>query len=98
LTVRRPSGRDALLVMSHIDVVPVDAATESLWEAGPFSGDVVNGFLYGRGTIDDKIGVVSVMHSVEHLLSIGFKPKHTILMAFGHDEEIGVSVARLLAH
>tara|TARA_B110000444_G_scaffold261042_1_gene310687 strand:- start:2330 stop:3763 length:1434 start_codon:yes stop_codon:yes gene_type:complete len=78
-----------ILLMSHIDVVPVDQSTFEDWEAGPFSGKIIDGNIYGRGTMDDKVSVLSIMESVEMLLRDGFKPKRTIYFAFGHDEEIG---------
>ena len=78
-----------VLLMSHIDVVPVDQATLSDWEAGPFSGELKNGNIYGRGTMDNKMGVLGIMEAVEMLMEDGFKPERTIYLAFGHDEEIG---------
>ena len=48
----KPSGsRDALVLLHHIDVVP---ANRSYWSFDPLSGDVKNGFIYGRGAIDTK--------------------------------------------
>jgi len=78
-----------ILLMSHIDVVPVDQATLEDWEAGPFSGKIIDGNIYGRGAMDDKVSVLGIMESVEMLLSEGFIPERTIYLAFGHDEEIG---------
>ena len=78
-----------VLLMSHIDVVPVDQATLNDWEAGPFSGELKNGNVYGRGTMDDKMSVLGIMEAVEMLLKDGFKPERTVYLAFGHDEEIG---------
>ncbi len=75
--------------MAHMDVVPVEPGTESSWTHGPFSGDVADGFVWGRGTLDDKVSVMAILEAVEILLSRGFQPKQTVLLAFGHDEEIG---------
>ena len=77
------------LLMSHLDVVPVDNSTLKEWEAPPFSGEVKNGVIYGRGTLDDKVSVMGIMEAVESLINNGFKPIRTIYLAFGHDEEIG---------
>ena len=55
----------------------------------PFSGDVSDGFIWGRGTLDDKSGVIAVLEAVELLLKRGFQPRQTVFLAFGHDEEIG---------
>lgn len=49
----------------------------------------MNDTIWGRGTIDDKGCVVSIMESVEHLLKSGFTPERTIYLSFGHDEEVG---------
>jgi carboxypeptidase PM20D1 len=78
-----------MLLMGHMDVVPVEAGTESLWKHPPFAGDTADGFLWGRGSMDDKITVMSTLEAAELLLGTGFHPKRTILLAFGHDEELG---------
>lgn len=77
------------LLMGHLDVVPVEPGTEGAWEQPPFSGAVANGFVYGRGALDDKGSVVALLEAVELLLAEGFVPRRTLLLAFGHDEEIG---------
>jgi len=82
-------GAEPVVLMGHQDVVPVVPGTESDWEHGPFSGDVVDGEVWGRGTMDDKISVVSILEAVEALLADGFRPTRTIYLAFGHDEEVG---------
>ncbi|MEQ8534623.1 MAG: M20/M25/M40 family metallo-hydrolase, partial [Imperialibacter sp.] len=86
-------GTDAsakpVILMSHMDVVPVDEGTLTNWEAPPFSGEIKNGFIYGRGTMDDKVGVMSILEAVEMSLKDGLQPKRTIYLAFGHDEEVG---------
>jgi carboxypeptidase PM20D1 len=78
-----------VLLMAHMDVVPVEPGTESSWTHGPFSGDVADGFVWGRGTLDDKVGVMAILEAVEILLKQEFRPRQMILLAFGHDEEIG---------
>ncbi len=77
------------LFMGHIDVVPVMEENIEDWDVDPFGGEVKDGIIWGRGAIDDKISVVGLMEAVELLLSEGYKPKRTIYLAFGHDEEIG---------
>ncbi len=74
---------------SHYDVVPVLEGTESNWQHPPFSGNVVDGIIWGRGTLDDKIGVIGILEAVEYLLLQGFKPNRDMYFMFGHDEEIG---------
>jgi len=78
-----------VLLMGHYDVVPVEPGTDSKWEQPPFSGTVSGGFVWGRGTLDDKITVISILESAESLLAEGFQPRRTLLFAFGHDEELG---------
>ncbi|GAC31209.1 M20 family peptidase [Paraglaciecola polaris] len=77
------------LFMGHMDVVPVDEATAEQWQQPPFSGKVIDGVIWGRGTIDDKISVVALMESMEMLLAQNIQPKRSIYFAFGHDEEAG---------
>jgi carboxypeptidase PM20D1 len=78
-----------ILLMAHMDVVPVDPATQASWTHGPFSGEVADGYIWGRGTMDDKASVLGILEAVEYLLRSGFTPKRTFYLAFGHDEEIG---------
>ncbi len=85
------NGTDAKLkpglFMAHIDVVPIEHGTEDDWEYPPFGGDIEGGFVWGRGTIDIKLQIVTMLEACEMLLKTGFKPKRTIYFAFGHDEE-----------
>ncbi|MTI41071.1 M20 family peptidase [Fulvivirga lutimaris] len=78
-----------IILMGHMDVVPVDQNTLAQWEAPPFSGEIKDGIIYGRGTMDDKVTVFSILEAVEMALQNGVQPKQTIYLAFGHDEEIG---------
>jgi carboxypeptidase PM20D1 len=75
------------LLMGHYDVVPVLPGTESKWVQQPFAGIQAGGYLYGRGTLDDKASVMAQLEAVEYLLSTGFQPARTVLLAFGQDEE-----------
>ncbi len=74
-----------VLFMAHFDVVPVQ--TEG-WKHEPFSGDIEEGILWGRGTLDTKNSLVAILESAEILLTEGFEPATTIYFAFGGDEEI----------
>lgn len=87
----RGSEPDAapVLFLAHTDVVPVEPGTEQDWTHPPFSGAVEDGFVWGRGAIDDKLGVVGLMEGVELLAAQGVQPRRTVLFAFGHDEETG---------
>lgn len=82
-----------ILLMAHQDVVPVNIGTESDWDAPPFSGEIKNGYVYGRGTIDDKGSMVGLFEALDALARDGFAPKRTILLMLGHDEEVSGSGA-----
>lgn len=86
-------GSDAtlkpILVTGHYDVVPVIPGTESLWEHPPFTGVIADGIIWGRGTLDDKSGVVGILEATTYLLESGYQPARTVYLSFGHDEEIG---------
>jgi carboxypeptidase PM20D1 len=83
-----------ILLMAHQDVVPVNIGTESDWTGAPFSGEIIDGYIYGRGTIDDKGNLVALMEAAEALAVSGFQPKRTVLFMFGHDEEVTGSGAQ----
>lgn len=76
-----------ILLMSHMDVVPVVPGSLSKWEHPPFSGDVANGYVWGRGSLDLKQGIIGQLEAVEALIRSGFKPARTVMFAIGHDEE-----------
>ena len=78
-----------MLLMGHMDVVPVESAIEKHWTRPPFSGEIAGGYIWGRGTMDDKVSVLGILEAVEYLLSVDFQPQRTIYLAFGHDEETG---------
>jgi carboxypeptidase PM20D1 len=83
------SSLKPVLLMGHLDVVPIEDGTQKDWVCPPFEGMIKDGFLYGRGTMDDKNAVVGVLEAIEGLLKEKYQPKRTIYLAFGHDEEIG---------
>ena len=78
-----------ILLMGHMDVVPVEERTRGEWREDPFGGRIADGFVWGRGAIDNKSAVVGTLEAVELLLSEGFRPARTIYLAYGHDEEVG---------
>jgi carboxypeptidase PM20D1 len=85
----RDPAQDAIVLMAHQDVVPIEPGTEGNWEQPPFSGAVTGGFVWGRGTIDTKSKLIGVCEAVEQLVKAGFQPTRTVLLVFGHDEEVG---------
>jgi len=82
-------SRKPVLLLAHLDVVPVEPGTDAQWEQPPFAGRVADGYVWGRGALDDKGTVVAVLAAVETLLRAGVQPRATVLLAFGHDEEVG---------
>jgi carboxypeptidase PM20D1 len=91
-----------ILLMAHQDVVPVAPGTEKQWHADPFGGEIREGFVWGRGAWDDKGNLMAILEAVESLAAAGFKPRRTVYLAFGHDEENGgtegaAAIAKLLA-
>lgn len=81
------SDKKPFLMMAHMDVVPADDRTADKWEHPAFSGEIADGYVWGRGTIDMKGQLTAIMESVEYLLKEGFKPSRDIYLAFGFDEE-----------
>lgn len=85
-----------ILFEGHYDVVPVIPGTEDLWEEMPFAGTISNNRIWGRGSLDDKSGVIGLMEAATHLINNNFQPKRTVYFGFGHDEEIGGGGAALI--
>ncbi|WP_280152090.1 M20 family peptidase [Piscinibacter sp. XHJ-5] len=79
----------AVLLMAHQDVVPVSPGTDARWTHPPFAGTVADGFMWGRGSWDDKGRLMAQLEAVEAMLRDGARPARTVFLAFGHDEEVG---------
>ena len=91
-----------IALLAHQDVVPVAPGTEKDWQQPPYDGVVADGFIWGRGSWDDKGNLYSMLEAAEAMAKAGFRPKRTIYFAFGHDEEVGghrgaKAIAALLA-
>ncbi len=85
------SDEDAphVVLLAHMDVVPIDEGTEEDWSYPPFSGAREEGHVWGRGTLDNKQSMMAILEAVEGRLAEGWTPRHTTHLVFGHDEEIG---------
>jgi len=80
---------DAIVLASHLDVVPVPEETAGEWDVDPFAGVIRDGFVWGRGAIDDKSSVIGFLEAIERLLASGFEPQQDIYLVLGGDEERG---------
>lgn len=81
-----PSGVKPMLLMSHADVVPAVAKD---WSHPPFSGDVTDGFVWGRGAIDNKAHGIMALMTMLTLKRSGTKLKRGVEMMVNCDEEAG---------
>lgn len=77
-----------IALLAHQDVVPIAPKTEGDWLQPPFSGAIEGGYVWGRGSWDDKGNLFSILEAAELMAKQGFQPKRTIYFAFGHDEEV----------
>ncbi|QHC32222.1 MULTISPECIES: M20/M25/M40 family metallo-hydrolase [unclassified Streptomyces] len=77
-------GADALLVHGHLDVVPAEAAD---WSVHPFSGEVRDGVVWGRGAVDMKNMDAMILAVVRSWARTGVRPRRDLVIAFTADEE-----------
>jgi len=82
----RDSSRPGLLVHGHLDVVPASAPD---WRHDPFSGEIADGCVWGRGAIDMKDMDAMMLAVVRQRLREGRPPARNIVLAFTADEEAG---------
>ncbi len=86
------TGSDAaakpIALMAHQDMVPIAPGTEKAWSVDPFGGEIKDGFVWGRGTLDNKGNLFAQMEAIELLIASGFKPRQTIYLVMGDDEEV----------
>lgn len=78
-------GDELLCIMAHLDVVPAGTG----WDGDPFSGDVRNGRVYGRGTLDNKGAAVSALYALAAVKNAGIPLKRRVRILLGCDEEAG---------
>lgn len=88
LVVRYPgtggTGRPAILLMSHHDVVPADGAS---WSHPPFSGDLDDGRIWGRGTVDTKGSLMCELQALDELIAGGWRPENDVYITSSCSEE-----------
>jgi acetylornithine deacetylase/succinyl-diaminopimelate desuccinylase-like protein len=79
-------SRPALLIHGHLDVVPADPAD---WAVHPFSGEIADGSVWGRGAVDMKDMDAMVLAVVRERMRQGRRPPRDVVLAFLADEEAG---------
>lgn len=80
------SGELPIMFMAHQDVVPEGDHAE--WKYPPFSGEIAEGQVWGRGSGDCKSNICAQLEAIEYLLSVGFEPEYDIYLAYGYNEEV----------
>lgn len=80
--------KEPIALLGHQDVVPVTPGTEDDWEYPAFSGEVADGFIWGRGALDMKNHLIGVLEAVETLLEEEYVPERDVYLCFGHNEEV----------
>lgn len=78
-------GEELLCVMAHLDVVPAGTG----WDGDPFSGELRDGRVFGRGTLDDKGAAVSALYALAAVKAAGIPMKRRVRILLGCDEEVG---------
>ncbi|HET8612286.1 MAG TPA: M20/M25/M40 family metallo-hydrolase [Sphingomonas sp.] len=97
LTVRWPGSDPSLkpiVISDHMDVVAADPKD---WQRSPFKPVVENGYVYGRGALDNKFDVSMVITTLCDMRRAGYKPKRTIILALSGDEETDMNTTKVLA-
>lgn len=89
-----PSGAEPILLMAHMDVVEANRAD---WTHDPFEFREAEGYYWGRGTNDNKAGMVAIVLALQNLSRAGFAPSRDIIVLFTGDEETEQNGARLAA-
>jgi acetylornithine deacetylase/succinyl-diaminopimelate desuccinylase-like protein len=79
-------SRPGLILHGHLDVVPANAVD---WQVDPFSGEIRDGAIWGRGAVDMKNVDAMILSIVRNWSRSGYKPPRNILVAFFADEEAG---------
>ena len=78
-------GDEMLCIMAHLDVVPAGAG----WDGDPFSGELRDGRVFGRGTADDKGAAVSALYALAAVKAAGIPMRRRVRILLGCDEEAG---------
>ena len=79
----RGAGDGVMGILGHLDVVPEGDG----WDFEPFGGEVLDGYVCGRGAMDDKGPVTAAFYAMKALKDLGYRPEKTVRMILGLDEE-----------
>ena len=90
----KDAGAKPVVVIAHMDVV--EARPED-WERDPFTSVVENGFVYGRGAVDNKGDMAMVMAAVMDMKRRGYVPARDIVLGFSGDEETEMATTQAMA-
>ena len=75
----------ATVLMAHYDVVPIEV---DKWTHKPFDAEIIDGIMWGRGTLDTKVTFNGILSAAENLLKQNFTPKRDVYFAFSGGEEV----------
>lgn len=80
-------GEESVSMLGHLDIVPIGEG----WTKDPFGSDIVDGYLYGRGSKDDKGPTIAAYHALKVIKELNIPLKRKIMLILGTDEESGMS-------
>ena len=86
LVAKLNNGKPPLSAYAHMDVVPIDEP----WTQDPFAGEIVDGKMYGRGTVDMKYAIACFLGAVKVINEMGLEPHYDLGCLLCTDEEVGV--------
>ena len=89
----RGEGRQTLGILAHLDIVPAGEG----WHHDPFGGEIEDGKIFGRGTVDDKGPALCALYAMRAVKDCGIPLKDDVRLILGCDEETGMSDMRYYA-
>ena len=89
------SGKKPILLLAHMDIVD---AIPSDWERDPFTLIEEDGYFFGRGTLDNKLGIIALTSAFQRLIREEFTPTRDLIIAFTGDEETHMETIRALVN